>query len=319
MIKANSRVSNLDRHFPFAHTFSIVARDPVTGEMGVAVQSHWFSTGSLVTWAEAGVGVIATQSMVEVSYGPLGLDLMRAGKSATDSLKMLLSGDEGRELRQVAMVDRNGCVATHTGKRCIAEAGHITGKEFSVQANMMLHPTVWPAMADAYLNTTGNLINRLLAALVAAQSAGGDIRGQQSAAILVVKGQMTGKPWEDRVIDLRVEDHPAPIDELKRLVDIHQAYQLMNHGDDMLGKGQVSEALDAYRNAAKQLPEIVELPFWQAVTLADIGKLDEALPIFKDVFTKDPNWALLLQRLPAAGLIKDDAELIRRILETNKH
>jgi len=307
-----------NRRFPIAHTFSIVARDPETGEMGVAVQSHWFSTGSLVTWAESGVGAIATQSMVEVSYGPLGLDLMRSGKSSEESLKMLLAGDEGRDLRQVAMVDKNGCVATHTGKRCITEAGHITGDGFSVQANMMLYPTVWPAMAEVYKTTSGNLIDRLLAALTAAQSAGGDIRGQQSAAILVVKGQATGKPWEDRIIDLRVEDHLAPIDELKRLVGVQRAYQLMNKGDDMLGKSQVTEALEAYKNAAAMLPEMLELPFWQAVTLADLGKMDEALPIFKDVFSKEPNWALLLQRLPAAGLIKDDAELLRRILEMAK-
>ncbi|MGB8251943.1 MAG: DUF1028 domain-containing protein, partial [Anaerolineaceae bacterium] len=180
------------------------------------------------------------------------------------------------------------------------------------------YPTVWPAMAETYKTTSGNLIDRLLAALTAAQSAGGDIRGQQSAAILVVKGQATGKPWEDRIIDLRVEDHSAPIDELKRLVGVQRAYQLMNRGDDMLGKGQVAEALEAYRNAAAMLPEMLELPFWQAVTLAELGKMDEALPIFKDVFSKEPNWALLLQRLPAAGLIKDDAELIRRILETAK-
>lgn len=300
--------------FPFAHTFSIVARDPETGALGVAVQSHWFSTGSLVTWAEAGVGAIATQSMVEVSYGPLGLESMRAGKSATETLKMLLAADEGRDLRQVAMVDHYGCVVTHTGKRCITKAGHITGEGFSVQANMMLNETVWPAMANAYRASTGPLEDRLLQALDAAQSAGGDIRGQQSAAIMVVEGKSTGKTWEGLRVDLRVEDHPAPLDELRRLVNIQKAYRLMNTGDDLLGKKQVADAMDAYHTAAAMLPGQIELPFWQAVTLVDLGRLDEAMPIFKEIFRTDPNWAELLRRLPAAGLIKDDAGMLNQIL-----
>ena len=300
--------------FPLAHTFSIVARDPLTGSLGVAVQSHWFSTGSLVTWAEAGVGAIATQSMVEVSYGPLGLESMRAGKSATETLEKLLTADAGRDLRQVAIVDHAGCVATHTGKRCIAEAGHIIGEEFSVQANMMLLSTVCPAMAEAYRASTGPLEDRLLQALDAAQSAGGDIRGQQSAAILVTEGKSAGKAWEGIRVDLRVEDHPAPLNELRRLVNIQKAYRLMNSGDDLLGKKQVAEALDAYHRAAAMLPGQIELPFWQAVTLADLGRLDEALPIFNEIFNTDRNWAELLRRLPAAGLIKDDAEMIKEIL-----
>jgi uncharacterized Ntn-hydrolase superfamily protein len=300
--------------FPFAHTFSIVARDPETGGLGVAVQSHWFSTGSLVTWAEAGVGAIATQSMVEVSYGPLGLDSLRSGKSASETLEKLLATDEGRDLRQVAMVDHAGCVATYTGKRCIAKAGHITGEGFTVQANMMLNDSVWPAMAEAYRASTGPLEDRLLQALVAAQSAGGDIRGQQSAAILVVEGKSSGKVWEGIRVDLRVEDHPTPIDELKRLVYVQKAYRLMNTGDDLLSKKQVAEALEAYHGAAAMLPGQIELPFWQAVTLADLGRLDEALPIFADIFRTDPNWAELLRRLPSAGLIKDDAVLLDRIL-----
>jgi uncharacterized Ntn-hydrolase superfamily protein len=304
----------VNTRFPFAHTFSIVAHDQATGALGVAVQSHWFSTGSLVTWAEAGVGAIATQSMVEVSYGPLGLESMRAGKSATETLKKLLAADEGRDLRQVAMVDNQGRVATHTGKSCIAMAGHITGEGFSTQANMMLNDTVWPAMAEAYRVSTGPLEDRLLQALDAAQSAEGDIRGQQSAAILVVEGKSTGKAWEGIRVDLRVEDNSTPIDELKRLVNIQKAYRLMNTGDDLLGKKQVAEALDAYHRAAAMLPGQIELPFWQAVTLADLGRLDEALPIFKEIFLTDPNWAELLRRLPAAGLIKDDSEMIKKIM-----
>src|SRR5437899_3340195 len=188
------------------HTFSIVARDSVTGELGVAVQSHWFSVGPLVPWAEAGVGAVATQSFVDPAYGPLGLELMRTGKTARQSLEGILASDPGREVRQVAMVDARGGVAAHTGKKCIPAAGHIEGEQFTVEANLMLNDKVWPAMAKAYRETKGDLAERMLAALDAAQTAGGDIRGRQSAAILIVSGKPTGKPWDDRIMDLRVED-----------------------------------------------------------------------------------------------------------------
>lgn len=302
------------KRFPLAHTFSIVARDPISGEMGVAVQSHWFSVGSLVTWGEAGVGVIATQSMVDASYGPLGLDLMRAGRTATQALAGLLAADEGRDLRQVAMVNNHASVAVHTGSRCIQDAGHETGEGFSVQANMMASPSVWPAMANAYVNAVGSLAERLLTALEAGQAAGGDIRGMQSAAILVVAPTSTGRPWADRLIDLRVEDHQSPISELRRLVRLRQAYDLMNTGDEMLGDGNIEEALAAYQGAAKLAPEILELPFWQAVTLTELGRVDEALGIFRKVFSEEPAWRILLQRLPAAGLLNVDPATLRKII-----
>ncbi len=300
--------------FPFVHTYSIVARDPATGIMGVAVQSHWFSTGSLVTWAEAGVGVVATQSMVEVSYGPLGLNAMREGIPADQALADLLKADENPEVRQVAMLDARGQVAVHTGKRCIAEAGHESGEQFSVQANMMLINTVWPAMAAAYRNSTGDLAERLLAALDAAQAEGGDIRGKQSAAMLVVDGKTSEKPWSGILVDLRVDDHPEPLAELRRLLEIQRAYESMNHGDELLAAGDPQAAFEAYDRAARLAPHLIELPFWQAVTLADTGKTEEALVIFTKVFREDPNWALLLERLPAAGMLKNDPELIEQIL-----
>lgn len=299
-----------------AHTFSIVARDPATGEMGVAVQSHWFGVGRLVAWARAGVGAVATQSLVEVAYGPRGLERMAQGKSAPEALAELLAADEGRELRQVAMVDAQGRVAAHTGARCIAEAGHIVGDAFSVQANMMLNDRVWPAMYEAYRTATGDLAERLVCTLEAAQAAGGDVRGQQSAALLVVPAQATDRPWDDVVVELRVEDHPAPIAELRRLLTVHRAYRRMNRGDELLGKGQVEEALGEYRAAAELVPDIAELPFWHAVTLADMGRVDEALPIFRDVFARDPNLALLVQRLPASGLLRDDPQMMARVLGT---
>jgi uncharacterized Ntn-hydrolase superfamily protein len=198
---------------------------------------------------------------------------------------------------------------------CIADAGHETGEGFSVQANMMANPNVWPTMARAYRETEGDLTERMLAALEAGQVAGGDIRGQQSAAILIVKPVSTGKLWADTVMELRVEDHPEPISELRRLVDLHRAYQRMNHGDELLGAGQTEEALQEYRAAAKMAPEIEEMPFWHAITLADMGRTTEALPIFRDVFAKNAAWARLLPRLPKAGLLRDDPEMMRRILE----
>jgi uncharacterized Ntn-hydrolase superfamily protein len=300
---------------PRAFTYSIVARDPATGEMGVAVQSHWFSVGSVVPWAEAGVGAVATQSFVDPSYGPLGLALMRAGKTAPEALKALLAGDGQEAVRQVAMVDARGNVAVHTGAKCIAAAGHETGEQFSVQANLMENPSVWPAMARAFREAKGDLADRMVAALEAAEGAGGDIRGRQSAAIVVVKGTSTGRPWADTVFNLRVEDSPRPLEELRRLMRLQRAYTHASQGDDLAAAGKLKEALAEYAEAARLAPEVLELPYWQAVTLAGSGHLEEALPIFRRVFEAEPRWAELTPRLPAAGLLPDDRDLMRRILE----
>ncbi len=297
------------------HTFSIVARDPATGEMGVAVQSHWFSVGSIVTWAEAGVGAIATQSFVDPGYGPRGLDLMRRGVAASDALDQLVKADAQRDGRQIAMIEASGRVSAYTGKSAIASAGHTIGTNFSAQANLMANDRVWPAMAQAFQSTKGDLADRMLAALEAAQAVGGDIRGRQSAAILIVKGKGSGRPWvgADRVFDLRVEDHAEPIVELKRLIRLQRAYGHANRGDELMTEKKVDQALEEYRAASKLAPEILELPFWHAVTLASIGREAEAAPIFKAVFAKEPVWADLLPRLPAAGLFPNDPALIARI------
>jgi uncharacterized Ntn-hydrolase superfamily protein len=301
---------------PLAHTFSIVARDPVTGDMGVAVQSHWFSVGSIVTWAEAGVGAIATQSFVDPAYGYKGLELMRGGSSAPDALKTLLAADQQREVRQVAFIDAQGRVEAFTGKLDIAAAGHHVGAQFSAQANMMENPRVWPAMAAAYERARGDLAERLLAALEAAQRAGGDIRGKQSAAILIVKAKSTGRPWAgaDRLFDLRVEDHPDPITELKRLIRLQRAYAHANRGDELVSEKKIDEALREYAAAGQLAPEILELPFWEAITLTVVGRWAEAEPIFRRVFAKEPHWADLVPRLPAAGQLPDDQALIARIV-----
>lgn len=296
------------------HTYSIVARDSSTGELGVAVQSHWFSVGPLVPWAEAGVGAVATQSFVDPAYGPLGLELMRSGKSARQALDALLAADPGRDVRQVAMVDARGTVAAHTGAKCIPAAGHIEGAQFTVQANLMIGDRVWPAMEAAFRGTRGDLADRMLAALDAAQEAGGDIRGRQSAAILIVTGRPTGKPWADRTMDLRVEDHEEPLRELRRLVNVHRAYQHMNNGDLAVEHGDVQGALREYGAAEAMMPQNLEMKYWHAVALVNAGRWEESLPIFRTVFRADPNWATLTPRLPGVGLLKADAGLMERIL-----
>src|ERR1043165_8384640 len=300
------------------HTFSIVARDPATGELGVAVQSHWFSVGSIVPWAEAGVGAVATQSFVDPSYGKNGLDLMRAGTSAPDALKELLAKDEGREVRQVAMIDAQGRVDAWTGKNDIQAAGHFVGKNFSVQANLMLNDKVWPAMARAFENTKGDLADRMLAALDAAQAVGGDIRGRQSAAIIVVTGKPTGRPWADRIFDLRVDDHPEPLRELRRLVKLQRAYNHMNAGDLAVEKKDNEGALREYGAAEKLVPDNAEMIYWHAVALVNMGRVDDSLPLFRRVFAMDKNWITLTPRLPKSGLLPDDPKIIERILAVGR-
>jgi uncharacterized Ntn-hydrolase superfamily protein len=297
------------------HTYSIVARDAQTGELGVAVQSHWFSVGSSVPWAEAGIGAVATQSFIDPSYGKLGLDLMRAGRSAPDALKALLAGDEGRDVRQVAMIDAEGRVAAHTGAKNIQAAGHVTGKDYSVQANLMLNDKVWPAMSKAFESAKGDLAERMMAALEAAQSVGGDIRGRQSAALIVVRGKSTGKPWADRVFDLRVEDSPEPLKELHRLLVLQRAYNHMNEGDLAVEKNDNEKALREYGAAARLAPDNLEMVYWHAVALVNMKRVDEALPLFKRVFAGDKNWATLTPRLVSAGLLPDDPQLIERIVK----
>ena len=296
------------------HTFSIVARDARTGEMGVAVQSHWFSVGVHVPWAEAGVGAVATQSFVDPSYGPLGLDLMRAGKSAEQALAGLLAADAKADVRQVAMVDAHGHVAVHTGARCIVAAGHHVGDGYSAQANLMRRDTVWDAMARAYETAPGDLVERLLAALEAAEKEGGDIRGRQSAAILVVRGTPTGRPWEDRLVDLRVEDHPDPVAELRRLVHLHRAYRHMDAGDLAMEKNDVQAASNEYGAAEAMAPENAEMLFWHAVTMAAAGQVEAARPLLGRAYAMDPNWRTLVERLPRAGLLPDDPRLVEQLM-----
>ena len=296
-------------------TYSIVARDPITGDLGVAVQSHWFSVGALVPWAEAGVGAVATQSFVDPAYGQLGLAMMAAGHIPSAALSGLVAADEGRAVRQVAMVSADGAVAAHTGKNCIEAAGHQTGAGYSVQANLMENETVWPAMAKAFENTKGDLAARMLAALKAAEEQGGDIRGKQSAALLVVSGEPTGRPWEDRLFDLRVEDHPEPLQELDRLLTTARAYSLMNDGDLAMEAKDMAGALRAYSRAEAMAPTLYELPFWVGVTLAAEGRIDEALPKLARAYKGEERLRELIPRLAVAGLLPADEALLAKLAE----
>ncbi len=303
---------------PASATFSIVARDPQTGEIGVAVQSHWFAVGQVVAWAEPGVGAVATQANVEPSYGPLGLQLMRSGKNAGEALNALLAGDANAPDRQIAMIDSSGVVAVFTGKRTIAAAGDHAGTQYSVQANMMRSDAVWPAMAKAFEATKGDLAERLLAALEAGQRAGGDLRGKQSAALIVVQGTRSATPWRARTFDLRVDDSPDPIGELRRLVRLQRAYNHMNRGDELAAGKKWDAAMKEYDAGAKLAPEIEELRYWVAVTLFSAGREEEALPIFKEVFAKNRDYIELTKRLPASELLPNDQAKMKRILEQGR-
>jgi uncharacterized Ntn-hydrolase superfamily protein len=309
-----SALADSDRPLRPVNTYSIVARDAETGEMGVAVQSHWFSVGSMVSWAEPGVGAVATQSFIDPNYGPLGLQLMRAGKTAAEAQAALLAIDEHANVRQLGMIDANGVVANHTGDSAIADHCDIAGDNYSVQANMMWKPTVCEAMAAAFEAADGDLAERMMVALEAAQGEGGDIRGKQSAAMLVVNNDRSLPPWGGRVIDLRVEDHAEPLVELRRLVTMNKAYNLMNAGDEYMMRGDIDSAVDAYGGAEKMVPDSHEMIFWHAATLADAGKIDEAMPLFAKAFAMWPRWREIIPRLPASGLLPDDPELIEKIL-----
>ena len=295
-------------------TYSIVALDQETGQLGVAVQSHWFSVGTVVPWAKAGIGAVATQSIAEPSYGPKGLALMEQDIPADEALQSLLAKDPGENVRQVAMVDAQGNVGAHTGLRCISYASHRTGKGYSVQANIMAKPTVPAAMAQAFESTAGDLAERMLAALDAAEAEGGDLRGRQSAAMLVVSGEPTGDPWNDRIVDLEIADHKDPLGELQRLLRINRAYRHAQKGDEYMEQNEMKMALQEYSAAAKFYPENPELPFWTAVTLAQTGELQKALPIFNDVFDRNKNLRELIPRIVRAGFLTNEQKVLQQIL-----
>lgn len=296
--------------------FSIVARDSLTGEIGVAVQSHWFSVGPLVPWAEAGVGAVATQSFVEPAFGAAGLALMQSGRSAPDALRRLLISDPGAETRQVAMIDARGRVGVFTGGRSIPFAGHRAGAQYSVQANFMDRPGVWTAMARAYESASGDLADRMLAALAAADRQDGETRGHESAAIVIVGPRATGRPWEDRIVDLRVEDHEDALGELRRLVGLSKAYRALMEGDQRLARGQLTSAMREYADATSRVPDSAtngEIAFWAGVRLVAAGQVSAGVVYLQRAQEADDGWIDVLRRLPSSGVLPSNAALIERL------
>ncbi len=296
-------------------TYSIVARDAKTGEFGVAVQSHYFQVGPVVPWALPGIGAVATQSHVNVSFGPLGLEYMRTGYPATRALAALLAGDDQPELRQVALVDARGGVAAHTGAQCIPAAGHVTGDGFSCQANLMEKDTVWDAMAAAYTATEAPLAERMMAALEAAEEQGGDIRGKQSAAMLVVSGTPSGRAWEDRVIDLRVEDSTEPLVELRRLLRIRRAYAADAEADRLEEAGDAEAAARKRVEAFDLAPDLEELAFWAGLETAKRGDLDAGSAMIARAVEVEPRWIETLRRLASVDRVSSElaAEIATRL------
>jgi uncharacterized Ntn-hydrolase superfamily protein len=298
-------------HGELFSTYSIVARDPVTGQLGVAVQTHQMSVGTLVPWLLPGVGAVATQALVNVSYGPMGLAMLREGVPAPKVVEALVASDEGAPSRQVAVVDSQARVGAWTGDNCIAEAGHIIGEGYSVQANMMVHDTVVEAMSRAYEQATGNLAGRMMAALYAAQGEGGDIRGMQSAALRIVDGLLAEEKnipdWKTSY-DLRVDEHKGPLTELGRLVRLRSAEILDWQGNQALEKGQRELALETWEQARSMAPELEELSFWQAVTLADEhADIQTAVKILAPMLAEDErreHWVDLIKRIQDCGIIK---------------
>lgn len=278
------------------------------------MQSHWFSVGSMVPWAQAGVGVVVTQSFTNPAFGPQGLGMLAKGRSPREVVESMVAKDEGRDFRQLAVLDSGGETYAYTGKRCVAEAGHVNGRNFSVQANMMLKDTVWDAMAEAFQGADGDLADRIMAALLAAEKEGGDARGSQSAALLIVRGRATGQVWKDRLIDLRVEDHRAPLKEMARLLKVHRAYESMDAGDTALQKGDMAAALEHYSTAERLLPFNEEIVFWHAVGLANVGRFQESLPLFMRAFERNPNWRVLTPRLVVNGTLRLSEEQMDQLL-----
>ncbi len=296
-------------------TYSIVARDPRTGRFGVAVQSHYLGVGPVVPWLEAGVGAIATQATVNISFGPVGLALLRAGRSAAEVVAACVASDEQASVRQLGVVDAHGSAAAHTGTKCIPACGHLVREGFSVQGNLLERDSCWPAMAAAYeqgLAEGAPFVERLLRALEAAEREGGDVRGRQSAAIAVVGAAVEPASWRGRLMDLRIEDHPDPVPELRRIVTMQQAYELLDDEGDAAKEGMAVEA--RYEEARRLAPEAYELVFWRAVELAKQGALEAARQEMRIAVAADQRWQTTLDHLAAAGREGITPELARQLL-----
>lgn len=293
-------------------TYSIVAFDRATGELGVAVQTRWFAVGSLVPWLRPGVGAIATQSFVDVRYGHDGIELLAAGRSPEEALAELIAADGDPGIRQVGIVDASGRAAAHTGADCVAAAGHLVGDGVTVEANMMERPTVWPAMLRAYEAADGDLAARLMAALRAAEAEGGDVRGRQSAALLVVPGRPDARPWEVR-FDVRVDDAAAPLDELDRLLRLARAYEVLDHGFEALAVGEQTAALAFFEAAAALAPGDDQLRLWLALAVFESGDEERGRRLYRSALAAEPRSGEHLRRFAAAGQLPGSERLVEAL------
>jgi uncharacterized Ntn-hydrolase superfamily protein len=284
-------------------TYSIVARDPKTGELGVAVQTCMFAVGSVVPWAEAGVGAVATQAMSEVAYGPRGLAAMKDGASAADALQRARAADDAEVLRQVGVVDANGNAAAFTGDLCIDFAGHHCGDGYAVQANMMATDRVWPAMAEAYEHAQGALADRMLAALFAGEAAGGDARGSMSAALVVVNAARSEGEGSRPTIDVRVDDHPRPLDELARLLRVGAAFRSYGRATELLFGGDPEGALRELEGALTTLPDDQNLQFLYSGALIFAGRIDEGRAVTRKLVADRPSWETIIRSFASKGLL----------------
>jgi uncharacterized Ntn-hydrolase superfamily protein len=294
-------------------TYSIVARDHETGQLGVAVQSCAWGTGAIVPWVEAGVGAVATQAFAETAYGPRVFEQLRAGASAADALAAAVAEDGGEAVRQVGVVDARGGAAAHTGSGTVPEAGHRVGDGYTVQANMMLRATVPDAMADAFERSSGDLATRLLAALDAAESEGGDFRGRQSGAIRVVEGSPPDTPAHGIVLDVRVDDADYPLDELRRLIRLAHAYGELDRAVDALTKGDADGAVTVIEGIGDELTHVAERPVVHALALALLGRADDARRAV-EAYVGDPSVpATYAQRLRMAGMVPVDESTLEAL------
>lgn len=296
-------------------TYSIVARDPATGRFGVAVQSHYLGVGPVVPWLEAGVGAVATQASVNTSLGPIGLELLRAGRAAQEVVAALVASDDRPQVRQLGVVDAEGRAAAHTGAECIPACGHLVRDGFTVQGNLLERETCWPAMAAAYeaaLSAGEPLVERLLRAMEAAEAEGGDVRGRQSAAIMIVDSVVHAAAWRGRLMDLRIEDHPDPVPELRRIVALQLAYDLLDDEGEAAESGRSSG--ERYAQARRLAPDAYELAFWRGVELATGGDVAAGRRELAIAFAADSRWRTTLQHLADAGREGVTPELAAQLL-----